>query len=608
MSSLDIPEAVTTAEQASRYLRSKTKDVGPLIVFAQALIDEKYTNLYFPRKEDFLMDWWFDRAEIGMKNDNFWQIFKKIWTSLGDDSKRQIYQRHKFLDTIKSALASLASDVTNNDRSKTERLALLSSVFDAVECVEQSKLWLRCTTEVMVSIMIDYLKLVSVFSEAASEKWCRLVFIIYENALYGVSNFKKVSQSFSNKGLLAGFTVLKHVDRQAKLHDKLSNILRDLVFSPSVLKDNENQSFKKLCDVLAQIPDSRQDGEFLGHVLSLGLSKFGKTKQRPLMPKICEEFLNFAPQAARSILREAKNHDITISTETLTKALHAQEPTDWILATMILDADADAVFPMVEGLMDDKLRNSETSRDIVAFVCHLAESYTKVRNLQQLINIWRKTLTSGGVPETSVLASEDLVRAVATRISESVTIHQLNSIFVEIIPKDETGELMSGDILPLIAIILGMSLLPDTLPDSLLLKAEKLLSLLNTEALQDNYLTWRLKYLILSMHKNIVKSVIKSSCTEASDVASAVKSLVNPDRKVYDSRISYFNLQMLFRIAEFKPLAGFPQVAQWLLDIMDAKSLQWDQNIAHIGNMNLPVAFAFCIIDRWLVLIEYALR
>ncbi|KAJ8100675.1 hypothetical protein POJ06DRAFT_281646 [Lipomyces tetrasporus] len=607
MSSLDIPEAVTTSEQASRYLRSKTKDVGPLIVFAQALIDEKYVNLYFPRKEDFLMDWWFDRAEIGMKNDDFWQIFKKIWTSLSAGSKRQIYQRHKFLDTIKSALALLASDVTNNDSQKTERLALLSSIFDAVECVEQSKVWLRCTTEVMVSIVIDYLKLVSVFPEAASEKWCRLVFSIYENALYGVSNFKKISQSFSNNGLLAGFTVLKQVDRQAKLHDKLSNILRDLVFSPSVVKDDENQLFKKLCDVLAQIPDSRQDSDFLGHVLSLGLSKFGKTKQRSLMPKICEEFLNFAPQAARSILREAKNHDITISTQSLTKALHAQEPTDWSLATMILDGDADAVFPMVEGLMDDKLRNSETSRDIVAFVCQLADSYTKIRNLQLFINIWRKTLTRG-VPETSVLVSEDLVRAVATRISENLTINQLNSIFVEIIPKDETGELMSGDILPLIAIILGTSLLPDTLPDSLLLKAEKLLSLLNAEALQDNYLAWRLKYLILSMDKNIVKSVIESLYTGASDVASAVKSLVNPDRKVYDSRIQYFNLQMLFRIAEFKPLTGFPQVAQWLLDIMDAKSLQWDQNIANIGTMNLPVAFAFCIIDRWLVLIEYALH
>ncbi|KAK9433610.1 hypothetical protein V1505DRAFT_397343 [Lipomyces doorenjongii] len=604
MSSAIADSPTMTSEQASRYLRSKTEDIGPLIVFAHGLIDERYTNLYFPRKEEFLMDWWFDRAEIGMKNGDYWKIFKTIWTSLDTDSQRQIYHRHRFLDNIKSTLGWIASDLEANDDQNKERLAMLSSVFNSVECVEQANIWLRCTTEVMMSIVIDYLKIVSVIPNAAMESWYRLIFIIYENALYGVSNFKKISQSFSNRGLLASLTVLKEVDSQTKLHEKLSDILRDLVFSPSVIKDNENQPFQNLCDALSQIPGIKQDGVFLGHVLSLGLSKFGKTKQQALMPKMCEELLNFAPQTAQYILCQAKDHDITISSEMLTKALLIQQPIDWNLATMVLDVDADALFPLVEGLMDDQLRNFDKSPEIMRFVCHIAEAYTKIRSLQQFINIWRKTL-AGSVPETSVLASEDLVLAVATQISDNWTIHQLHSIFVEIVPRDETGDLIEGDLLPLIAITIGASMSQDPLPDSLLLNAERLYSLLDSDTLQGNYLMWRLKYLIVSMHKTIVKSVIKSSYTEASDIASAVKSLVNPDKRVKDRRISFFKLQILFRIAEFKSWTGFSPVAQWLLDIMERKSYSsWDQDIAHIGKGNLPTALAYCIISRWLVLVE----
>ncbi|KAK9486290.1 hypothetical protein V1527DRAFT_406855 [Lipomyces starkeyi] len=603
MSSAIAEVPTMTSEQASRYLRSRTEDIGPLIDFAHGLIDARYTNVYFPRKEEFLMNWWFDRAETGMKNGDYWKIFNTIWTSLDTDSQRQIYHRHKFLDTIKSTLGWIASKVAANDDQHKAILAMLSSVFNAVECVEQANIWLRCTTEVMMSIVIDYLKIVSAIPDAAMESWYRLIFIIYENALYGVSNFKKISQSFSSRGLLASFTVLKAVDSQTKLHEKLSNILRDLVFSPSVIKDNENQPFKNLCDALSEIPGIKQDGVFLGHVLSLGLSKFGKTKQQALMPKMCEEFLNFAPQTAKYILCQAKDHDITISSEMLTKALLIQQPIDWNLATMVLDVDADAVFPLVEGLLDDQLRNSDKSPEIVCFACHIADAYTKIRNLSQFVNIWRKTL-AGGVPETSVLASEDLVQAVATQISGNWSIHQLHSIFVEIIPRDE-DDLSEGDLLPLIAITIGASLLQDPLPDSLLLKAQRLYSLLDSEPLQGNYLMWRLKYLILSMHKTIVKSVIKSSYTEASDIASAVKSLVNPNKRVKDRRISYFKFQMLFRIAEFKSWTGFSPVAQWLLDIMDRKSYSsWDQDIAHIGKENLSAALAYCIINRWLVLVE----
>ncbi|KAK9373416.1 uncharacterized protein V1513DRAFT_382519 [Lipomyces chichibuensis] len=600
-----IAEAPTmTSEQASRFLRSKTEDIGPLIDFAHGLIDERYANLYFPRKEEFLMDWWFDRAEIGTKNEDYWKLFKTIWASLDTESQRQIYHRHKFLDTIKSTLGWIASEVAANDDRNKERLAMLNSVFNSVECVEQANIWLRCPTDVMMSIVIDYLKIVSVIPDAAMESWYRLIFVIYENALYGVSNFKKISQSFSDRGLLASFTVLKEVDSQTRLHEKLSNILRDLVFSPSVIKGNENQPFKDLCDALSQIPGVKQDGAFLGHVLSLGLSKFGKTKQQAFMPKMCEEFLNFAPQTAQYILRQAKDHDITISSEMLTKALLIQQPIDWNLATIVLDVAADAVFPLVEGLMDDQLRNSDKSPEIVGFVCQVAEAYTKIRNLPRFINIWRNTLAEG-VRETSVLISEDLVRAVATQISGNWTIHQLHSIFEEIIPKDETDDLIEGDLLPLIAITIGASLLQDPLPDWLLLKAERLYSLLDAKPLQKNYLTWRLKYLILSMHKTIVKSVIKSSYTEASDIASAVKSLVNPDKRIKDRRISYFKFQILFRMAEFQSWTGFSPVAQWLLDIMDRKSYSsWDQDIAHIGKENLSTALAYCITNRWLVLVE----
>ncbi|KAK9241448.1 hypothetical protein V1525DRAFT_334776 [Lipomyces kononenkoae] len=599
-----IPEAPTTSEQASRYLRSKTESIGPLIAVAQGLIEERYANLHFPRKEVFLMDWWFDRAEIGMKNGDYWSIFKKIWTSLDTDSQRQIYHRHKFLDTVKSTLEWMAGEVSN-DCDKALTLAFLSSIFNSVDCVEHANIWLRCTTEVMMSILTNYLKIVSVIPEAAVESWYRSIFTIYENALYGVSNFKKISQSFSTEGLLAALTVLKEIDSQTKLHEKLSDIVRDLVFSPSVIKDNEVQPFKNLLDGLSQIADIQQDGKFVAHVLSLGLSKFGKTKQQALMPKMCEEFLKFAPQTAQYVLEQAKEYDITISSETMTNTIHLEKPTDWNLATMVLDIDADAVFPLVEGLMDGHLRNAGKSPAIVCFAVRLVEEYTKVRNLQQFIKIWRKTLADG-VPETSVLVSEDILRAVATQISQNWTIHQLNSIWGEIIPSDEAGSLIEGDLLPLIAITIGASLFQDTLPDALTLRAEQLYSLLDHDALQGSYLTWRLKYLILSMHKSVVKSVIKTSFVEPSAIAAAIKSVVNPGRKVHDRRILYFNVQLLFRIAEFKPWSGVGQVAEWLLDIMDKKAFSsWDQEIAHIGKNNLPIAFAYCIIDRWLVLVEY---
>lgn len=337
------------------------------------------------------------------------------------------------------------------------------------------------------------------------------------------------------------------------------------------------------------------EGEVLGHILGLGLSKFAKTKQQTLMPILGESFLKFSPTNAQYFIPQLQKYEMIISSESLTKALETQNYDDWPLVTTIVDIDPDAVFPIVDVLVSEHLTPTSKSDQQIEFLCHLSSAFAKIRDLQGFIQLWEKELKSTNAAKENAWESETLVQHVAQIISENWTIYQINSAIPAEIEKRTR-------FLPLISMILACSQMSNLLTDQLLQKINKLHKSLLSREFRREINAWRLRYLLLSLDKTIAKSVASSA-----DVDKFTEDLIYPEKKHKDRRIMFFMIQILFRLCEFQPLAKFAEVAEFVLDLVapsnSAYSI-WDGQYQTISKRNIGTAILRSIASRWVVLME----
>ncbi|KAK9479357.1 Urb2/Npa2 family-domain-containing protein [Lipomyces japonicus] len=594
-------EYIANAEQATRYLRSKTKDCLPLVSYANDLLDDKFPDLFFPRKEDFLLEWWFDRKDIGKGKAQFWELFPRIWDSLDPSLRLSLYRKNRFPDLLH---ASLAEVKTLSEHNLSEGFKLLQSVLNATFSIYKSELWLRCSLELMVRLVTTYFSLVLKYDDKLWTEAHKLILSVYSSTLYGISSYKKVSELFGNDGLLLCFQLLDHT-KNVDLKTSLGDIIRDIAFSPSVLKDQEksNELFKSLFKVLSNVDNVHEKSEFQSHVLGLGLSKLEKTRQKYLMPQLCQAFLTFSNVSSTYVISEAQKYNVTIPTDSLKEALSIQGHENWPLATLILENDADTILPQTEEYFLT-LSKLPISDNLLQFCSVLINTHAKVRSLQEFIVLWRKFLRNAN--EDSILLSESIVQRVAHEIIQSWSIHKVCSVLYELYPiVDQDIDLVESDLLPLLSITISLSNFSDSFTTSLIPYYQTVYLFLDKLSFKDLYLSSRLKYLILSLHSDLVKSYIKDKYSDDSDAKAVIKELKKD--KDRDPRVTYFKIQILFRLSEFKPIYRFSEVVDYFLQIFSSSSKLrlWNGKIDGIDKKTLRTALASSTIDRWLVLVEH---
>ncbi|KAK9449823.1 uncharacterized protein V1518DRAFT_372856 [Limtongia smithiae] len=590
--------AIASSEQASRYLRGKTNDIRPLVAFVTQTLDGLNSQLYFPRQEEFFLDWWFDRIDLGKHELSFWKLFPSLWTRLSCDIRKQIYVRHRLLDDLKLVLHGLV-------KSQRDRIAdaqVFGAILDTVAEIYADNLWLRCSTDTMVAILIDFFNIICKFPEEQSDTRIEAIFAVYSNSSYGITNFKKISQSFVPAGLKFAFQVLYECGQEnSVLYRKTGDVLRDLVFSPSVLKEStviSNDAFKHLFDALSTVPDILSRTTFLSHILSIGLSKLSKSKQKNLMPLLCERFIQYAPLGTSAFMLQFQAYDIKLSSEVLATSLEQVNYSDWKLATQILQADSDAIFPLVESIFVEKLWLSD-SPETIQFACALAEEYAKIRDIQKLISLWRKPRLQYPNKLQGAFTSELFLRSVSKNIAQNWTQQQSLKMLTIIAPNDNK-ELAESDLLPLATIVLGISTIQDVLNDSLVESLLLLFKLLNNKSLTSDYNSWRVQYWLLSTQGELAKKIV------ASLPPNYINKLLTHDFMQQDAGMVYFKVQIIFRLAEFQAFE-LQTISKSILNVVsrvDSSASIWNGDVSKISSSNLASALIEGILKRWLVLIE----
>ncbi|KAK9463871.1 Urb2/Npa2 family-domain-containing protein [Lipomyces oligophaga] len=594
ISESEIPDsAFSCSENASRFLRSKSKDLSPALLFAANLLENRYPTLYFPKRLEFLLDWWFDRIEIGYSSPHFWIMFRSLWPSLDAHTRAQIFYRHKFLESFNSILSKFKLE-TNLDPS------LLVQVFRALHLIslDHERIMLRFTVDILVPIISSYIQLAIQYHALTEDDCATGVFSLYDDSLYGVSSFKKISASFFASNFDSAFTLLLSLDTSSKLYQRLSDAVRDIVFSPSVIRINPDETpFAHLFNLLSRIPDINQHGQFLSHILILGLSKLERTHQEAQMSALVTSFLEFSPENSKLFLLDALNHNVQLPSSILCKALRSAENyQDWELAQLLLEIDPDAVFPSIEDILSTISSDSESS---ISFLYNMADSFAKVRDLLQFINIWRKASKSS---EARVWSSEALLRQTASLLAQNVTTRELIR-WISILVEDPNKSIQVPDLFPLTAIVIAISLKTDSVA-IISISADRIKALyksISSKELKSTFIAWKLKYYISSLSPETAMIA-----GESENFRKIIHKLVS-SKGIQHPSLAFAQIQLLFRLSEFFPdLEEFASLEALIVDIFKTNQCDdWDGSWMNVTELNMPIALASTLIDRWIILLQH---
>ncbi|KAK9464811.1 hypothetical protein V1512DRAFT_212348 [Lipomyces arxii] len=589
-------DLTSSCEQVSRFLRRKTSDIGSLLEFATKLVDNEFPGLVFPLKELFLMDWWFDRADVCHETPEFWRFFKRIWQSLDHEVQVQIYKRHNFLNVISVTMKYLLTDSLADE----VRIDLLTYMFESIQCVVESKIYLRTSVECMSAIVVNYLELVLRANEAGEEGWSALIFKIYDGTLYGVSNYKKVAAKFTPEGLSASMSLLAVVNSTSKFYARLCDVIRDLTFSPSIVKDHDTDQFKHFFTSLtfSNTPDLTDAAnlQVLCQILRLGLDKLSKTRQKSLMPRLCEQILTVAPGSVRMVLAEVVEKQLVISTDVL-KPYLVTENVDWDLASEVCEYDFDIVLVCIEKLFATcAARVHDNSR---TFLKAVVDGFAKIRDLQQFMRLWSSNVTS-----QSAFTSPELIDHVSKVIATSWTLTQIMAKISEIHSAHD-GKWMAAETVCLLALTQALGFKGDALlPD----QVELMVSICPTESSCDKeaeaYVS-KLRYFILSIGSDVVKKYVQVN---------------DEDVRLSNNftKCGFYDAQTVFRLEEISKAANFVDTVKTVTVKTIKLSSSKPAKLVGIFNSGFKKREYSCvtgskdglallilrIIDRWLVLFE----
>ncbi|KAK9456879.1 Urb2/Npa2 family-domain-containing protein [Dipodascopsis uninucleata] len=574
-------ERSMSLEQVTRHLRGKTKDLNSIVIYASHLLDINDDTLEFPGKNEFLMEWWFDRISLDIENINFWGLFIRTACQLDHETFLQIYQRHKFPEIVRLGLERFS-------KSKSVILSDLRVVFDVIEYVQCQNVWLRCSFETLTSILNSFLEL-TLKTVNHNDNWTDIIFKVYDNTLYGVSNFKRLSATFSDDNIVTIMKVLGFLEVESHLFTRLSDVLRDILFSPSITIEMSKSKFKRVFSIVAKIPDVHSNAKLIQRILHLALSKFAKTRQRTQMVAISQAFIEFSPANSYCILQECTKYDVKLSLDIFKVAVTGQVGDIWNFRLLILKNEPDAILLNVENVIFKELMYTSVDSDVSCFVERLVSTYSDIRNIQEFLTLWSSTLRDSSISENSILMSERLIQFISLKIAESWTSHQISGFLLKFNDGDDSMSLRA-----LISVLTAISLRPEVLSRNLVSILINLFKVIQNRA--DDYLVFRSMYLIVSFNRDIALAVLNSN----DDMLS--KKLLDGS----DYKILYFTIQIALRLSEFEVFEWFSVIVDHILNCFDtAEFMNWKNSYEDINAITYPTALICSLLDRWLVVIEH---
>ncbi|CAZ84056.1 unnamed protein product [Tuber melanosporum] len=283
------PPTLNSTVEVTKYLRSRDLPLPSLLSFAERVLQDN--KLFFPRKEEWLLEWLVQR--LGEKGDGsvsarcdpkFWRMLLKLLRTSSHASVATILKKHSFLQVVGKTLSDgtalpavvvgdefeVDEDAMDIDRGESyhtprEELEsvessgteegspvvdgkveasvskLLPSVYHVLSYLQEQAsgrvrrdngvvATLRGTPELGAEILGSYFEACLVLLEAGktvSEEWTRSVLNVWKSCIWGNPNSKKASSLL--------FRALAFQPPQPTLQPYLEGLLLEFIFTPRVI-------------------------------------------------------------------------------------------------------------------------------------------------------------------------------------------------------------------------------------------------------------------------------------------------------------------------------------------------------------------------------------
>ncbi|ODQ52739.1 hypothetical protein SAICODRAFT_19536 [Saitoella complicata NRRL Y-17804] len=251
MPGLSLDRPLETAESVTRHLRDRSVPIEDQLVYANRLFTNDI-NVFLPRKEEFLLEWIFDRlCEDGVGGKSFSasksgkkaRLLEESWVFVADvfqhemvsDSARVIvFRKAPFIAFISSVLNELTTLTF-------EEVAKLCPVLQRALSIlygGASPVTSRSGIDSGITLYANLLSLCAKYPDSeAVDVLGDEVESLFRTSLYGQANQKKIFQSFSQKCLLPSLALLGNPTLTSWKRSTLSNAISSHIFAPEALYD-----------------------------------------------------------------------------------------------------------------------------------------------------------------------------------------------------------------------------------------------------------------------------------------------------------------------------------------------------------------------------------
>ncbi|EMR11630.1 hypothetical protein PNEG_00069 [Pneumocystis murina B123] len=246
----DIP--VRSTQEVTRFLRNKSETLENKLKTANDLLNGNI-NIYFPQKENFLLNWVLDKLKEIIPNEkNSLKVISELWEFLRNvleskdllaESKYFNFQKHSFT-TLLSITMSFAAKVKEK-----KLLSLISSITKTIDYILSEGtlfFFIKGSFDTTTTILADFfccIKDLNLYNDTISILGSQ-IFGIWEKSIYGLENFKKVSKTISSKVLPHACYLIGKKDTPSWLNDLFSTVLYKTLFSPELLIDYINDQIQ----------------------------------------------------------------------------------------------------------------------------------------------------------------------------------------------------------------------------------------------------------------------------------------------------------------------------------------------------------------------------
>ncbi|SCV03249.1 LAMI_0H06634g1_1 [Lachancea mirantina] len=487
----------STAEQTSKYLRSKEISVKEISEFSNKLIDGDI-DVYFPNAETFVLELianrWIDQRELKFKsNYRIWALFNRCWRNVNNDELRKmIFKTLKFPETLIQGLQNVVHEPSE--------VPLFASALQGTLELINANFVVETTAEQSQHIISGVFQLIVESYNMDADARSGLLMEVF-NLLQSGLNYEPTLKTCKSFIDIVLFRLVRYISLLENLNGppvkQTLRLLHRHVFT------GDNAVIGHLISSLSCETQSLNAREHctLFEIAAHNLSKSDFTTLERLFTAIVAHDFTAMPHLLRILSETRKTMSQTFLEnlfEKLFKSISTRDDsTTWYLITRILQLDIEVGIRQASKIMNRLAFVSDLNLKVMTFKT-LVECFANGRDLHKFLKLLEDyECTREDAP--SYIYDEPFIEVVANRVAEmanNTIFEHLSGLVDEIIVNPQRAAV---PVQLLMILLRGFPKISDANMMQLKLPLSKLFELEGDQT----YALWNLFYNILNVYDDI---------------------------------------------------------------------------------------------------------